>query len=76
MTDTDKLNVIAKRISVEMLGCIQHKLGSQVFLGLGVALAIVYESITGRSAKERKPQELVEWASNLPNPKSSTILTQ
>jgi hypothetical protein len=31
-----------------------------------MALAVIFEESTGKSAKDVKPKELLEWAKNLP----------
>jgi hypothetical protein len=49
-----------------MLEIAEQHLDMSFFMGLGFSLAIIYEEITGRPAAERKPQELIQWARDLP----------
>jgi hypothetical protein len=57
---------IAKRIEVYMSSIAEQQIDLNFFMGLGFALAIVYEESTGYSAQNRKPKEIMEWARNLP----------
>ncbi len=49
--------VNSKDKSVEALG---------VFMGLGMALGMCFELVTGRSAKGEKPADVLKWAISLP----------
>jgi hypothetical protein len=53
---------IAKRIAHEMLQISSEQIDLHFFMGVGIALAISYEEMTGRTAADKKPQELIQWA--------------
>jgi phosphoribosylaminoimidazole (AIR) synthetase len=55
-----------KRLAHEMLQVSHEQLDMSFFMGLGYALAIAYEESTGRTAADKKPQELIQWALGLP----------
>jgi uncharacterized protein YggL (DUF469 family) len=55
-----------KRLAHEMLQVAHEQLDMSFFQGLGYALAIAYEELTGRTAADKKPQELIQWALDLP----------
>ena len=57
---------IARRLATYMLEIAEQKVDFHFFQGVGLALAIVYEESTGHPAGSIKPQELIEWARNLP----------
>ena len=57
---------IARRIATYMLEISEQQVDLNFFQGLGLALAITYEELTGRTAADKKPRELLEWAKNLP----------
>lgn len=57
---------IARRLVTYMLSVAEQQIDLQFFQGLGVALAVVYEEMTGRTAVDKKPLELIQWAKNLP----------
>lgn len=71
--------IIARRIAREMAKIATAGVGEQAlqyFMGLGVALGIIWEVSTGKppgAANRMKPQEILEWAKNLPV-KSSRIV--
>lgn len=58
---------IAKRIATYMLSVAEQQVDLAFFMGLGLTLAISYEESTGRSAKDKKPRELIQWAQDLPS---------
>jgi hypothetical protein len=62
-----------KRIAHEMLQVAHEQLDMSFFMGLGYALAIVYEESTGRTAADKKPQELMQWALDLPEVKFKKV---
>lgn len=64
---------IARRIVVQMLAIAEQKLDMQLFMGYGLCLAICYEEITGRTAHDKKPKELMEWAKDLPDERYKKI---
>jgi hypothetical protein len=57
---------IAKRVATYMLEVAEQQVDLSFFTGIGLCLAIVYEEITGNAAGNRKPQELMQWALDLP----------
>ena len=57
---------VARRIVVYMLEAAETGLPLQYFQGLGMALAVCFEEMTGTPAGPYKPRELMEWAKNLP----------
>lgn len=57
---------IAKRVAHEMLQVAHEQVDLHFYMGLGFSIAIIYEEMTGRSAASRKPQELIQWALELP----------
>lgn len=65
-------NIIARRIAREMVKATKlstNKGGLEYFIGLGVALGIVWEIATNKqpgAANKMKPQEILEWAKGLP----------
>lgn len=58
---------IARRTVAYMLESAEQGCNIEFFKGLGMALAVVYEETTGYSAMKRKPQEIMQWAKDLPN---------
>lgn len=58
---------IARRLVHEMLQCANEQLDLHMFMGIGIGLAFCYEEMTGRTAKDKKPQELMQWALGLPD---------
>jgi hypothetical protein len=58
---------IAKRLVHYMLEVSNQQTDMQFFQGLGMALAIVFEELTGRTAKTVKPKDLMQWALDLPD---------
>ena len=56
----------AKRIAHEMLQVANEQIDLHFFMGLGFGLAICYEEMTGRTAADKKPQELIQWTLDLP----------
>jgi hypothetical protein len=77
--------IIAKRFLREMLRLMQngthiakdagqnsapYKECMNFFMGFGLAMAIVFEEMTGKDSKNLKPQELLAWAKDLPMPTS------
>lgn len=75
-----EIRLIARRIAAEMvkvsaLGA--HRHGLAYFIGLGVALGIVWEIALGRKQGEvtkMKPKEILEWAKNLPDVDDKKII--
>lgn len=63
------LIIAARRIAREMIKCtILGPGGTQYFIGLGVALGIIWEISHGHipgEANKHKPQEMLEWAKGL-----------
>lgn len=57
---------IAKRVATYMLSVAEQQVDMNFFMGLGLTLAIVYEECTGRTAADKKPRELIQWAQDLP----------
>lgn len=57
---------IAKRVAHEMLQVAHEQVDMSFFMGLGFSLAIIYEEMTGRTAKDKKPQEIIQWTLDLP----------
>lgn len=57
---------IARRVSTYMLDVAEQQVDLSFFQGLGLALAIIYEEMTGRTAADKKPQEIIQWAKDLP----------
>lgn len=58
---------IARRLVTYMLDIAEQQVDLAAFIGVGLALAVVFEETTGRSAQSLKPQEIIEWAKNLPD---------
>lgn len=58
---------IARRLVTYMLDIAEQQVDLSAFMGIGIALAVVFEETTGRSAQSLKPQEIMEWAKNLPD---------
>lgn len=58
---------IAKRVAHEMLQIATEQIDLHFFMGMGMALAICYEEITGRTAADKKPQQLIQWTLDLPD---------
>jgi len=66
----DKTGIrIARRVVAYMLSVAEQQVDLAFFQGLGMGLAICFEEITGSSAGNKKPQELMQWAMNLPDEK-------
>ena len=63
---TDSEIKIARRIAAYMLEIAEQQVDLHFFQGLGLALAVCYEELTGYSSRQIKPRELLEWAKNLP----------
>jgi hypothetical protein len=57
---------IARRVATYMMEVAEQQVDLHFFQGLGMALAVIFEESTGKSAKDVKPKELLEWANNLP----------
>lgn len=55
-----------KRIAHEMLQVAHEQIDMSFFMGLGFSLGLAYEEITGRTCADKKPQELIQWALDLP----------
>jgi hypothetical protein len=65
---TDETSIrIAKRIVVQMLALAEQKVDLNMFMGYGLCLAVCYEEMTGRTAHDKKPQALMQWAKGLPD---------
>jgi uncharacterized protein YggL (DUF469 family) len=62
-----------KRIAHEMLQVATEQLDMSFFQGLGFGLALAYEEMTGRTAADKKPQELMQWALSLPEIKFKKV---
>ena len=58
---------LVKRIAHEMLQVAHEQIDMSFFMGLGYALAICYEEITGRTAADKTQRELQQWALGLPD---------
>jgi hypothetical protein len=58
---------IAKRLVSYMQDISEQQVDLSFFMGIGLTLAIVYEECTGRTACDKKPRELMQWAQDLPN---------
>lgn len=58
---------IARRLVNEMLEVAKDQTDMSMFIGLGLALALCFEEMTARSAKNMKPRELMQWAKELPD---------
>ena len=67
MSENETLYRIAKRIVTYMLEAAEQGVNLEFFQGLGMSLAVVYEEVTGRTAADKKPRELMQWALNLPD---------
>lgn len=67
MTDTEIR--IAKRVATYMLEVAETGVDLSFFQGLGMALAVIYEEITGLTAADKKPQLIIQWAKALPDVK-------
>jgi hypothetical protein len=66
MMDSESIR-IARRIVAQMLALAEQGADLALFQGYGLCLAICYEEMTGRTALDKKPRELMEWAKNLPD---------
>lgn len=64
MTDTEIR--IARRLATYMLEVAEQKVDMHFFQGLGLGLGVVFEETTGRTASNKKPKEIIQWALNLP----------
>lgn len=53
---------IAKRIVTYMLSVAEQQVDMQFFQGLGMGLAVCFEEMTGSTAKDKKPKDLMQWA--------------
>lgn len=60
---------IARRVAAYMLSVAEQQVDLSFFQGLGMALAVIYEEMTGRTAADKKPKEIIEWAKDLPEEK-------
>jgi len=58
---------IARRVATYMLEIAEQQVDMNFFQGLGLALAVIFEECTGSSARDKKPQTIIEWARNLPD---------
>jgi len=58
---------IAKRIVVQMMAIAEQQMDLNLFMGYGFCLAVCFEEMTGRTAHDKKPQALMEWARALPD---------
>ena len=58
---------IARRCAIYMGEIAEQQVDLHFFMGVGLTLAICFEEMTGSSAGNRKPQELIQWALNLPD---------
>jgi hypothetical protein len=75
---TDTTTRIAQRIVQAMISIATNQAASkdmklEMFKGLGMALAFVFEETQGKSAINRKPKELMEWAISLPEPHKTLV---
>jgi hypothetical protein len=65
------------RIIKRLLREIVHVMGKPkqfpLFLGMNVALIILYEECTGNKCINMKPQDVIEWAKNLPEPAGKIV---
>lgn len=65
---SNEIIIIAKRILKQQVLLAQKQIDMNMFMGLGMALATVYEVATGRRVVQEKitPQEVMQWALSLP----------
>lgn len=66
MTDSEAR--LAKRLYNQMVQISADQTSLDMFKGFGMALAFLYEEVTGLKANNIKPKELMQWASNMPIP--------
>jgi len=72
----DKTGIrIARRVVAYMLSVAEQQVDLAFFQGLGMGLAICFEEMTGSTAKNKKPQELMQWALALPDEKYPKVST-
>jgi hypothetical protein len=64
MTETEIR--IVKRLVTYMQDISEQQIDFNFFMGVGLTLAICYEEMTGRTAQNKKPRELMQWALDLP----------
>lgn len=64
---------IARRIVVQMLALAEQKSSLEMFMGYGMCLAVCYEEMMHRTAHDKKPQELMEWAKDLPDERYNRV---
>jgi len=66
----DKVSIrITRRVVAYMLSVAEQQVDLAFFQGLGMALAVCFEEMTGSTAKNKKPQDLMQWALALPDEK-------
>ena len=65
MMDAESIR-ITRRIMTYMMECAEQQVNIELFKGLGLSLAVCYEEMTGRTASNKKPKELMQWALSLP----------
>jgi len=58
---------IARRVATYMMEIAAQQVDMNFFQGLGLALAVIFEECTGSSAKDKKPQTIIQWAQDLPH---------
>jgi hypothetical protein len=67
----------ARRIVREMLKVSQMGTSrglQDLYMGMGLALGILFEECTGKKLKETKPIEVVKWARDLPDPQHKVVI--
>ena len=75
----DAINVmIVKRIAQFIIATLQNQAGGakvtiDTYKGASMALAFCFEEMTGRSAANIKPKELLKWALSLPKPEKRLV---
>lgn len=58
---------IARRVATYMKEVSEQQVDLNFFMGLGIALAVIFEETTGQSARDVKPRALLAWATDLPH---------
>ncbi len=67
---TREMDNLTKRLAFAMAEMVNSKDKSKealgVFIGLGMALGMCFELVTGHSVKDKKPMDVLKWAISLP----------
>lgn len=71
---TDETARIAHRLLREMIHVAEANGDMKFFQGVGMSLAIVFEEVTGQSAKNLTPKQVMQWAMRVPEPEKSRII--